>query len=229
MDKINIVFDRFNLKDKNQYTGIFDMDGVILESIHIWNEVNTKFFESYDIEYNSDKFQKEICGLSYDKTMEHISINYIKSLTPPQVYVKMTNMAVEKYVDAKINEHIINIAMSGFKQTILCTANIRPIVNTVLDRIYAVYDFKFDKVVTSDDLIMCDCHNKHDIYVSTILNSGVSYPISIFDDSLNTLQKLRYVSPPLELIYVDNGHNFDNSKHTGITNLRRLSKEKVII
>ncbi|WP_105614002.1 HAD family hydrolase [Vallitalea okinawensis] len=227
MHETNIIFEKFNLKNKNQYIGIFDMDGVIIESIPLWNEINTKFFKSYGVGYDAVMYQKEICGLSYDKTVEHISVNYIKSLTPSEIYEQMTNMAIEKFIETKINEYILNIAMSGFRKTILCTANIRPIAKAVLDKIYALYNFSFDKVITSDDQNMRHCHNKYDMYESTILSNGISYPISIFDDSLNTLEKLRSVSPPLKLVYVDNGHNFDNSRHTGITNLRRLSNEEV--
>lgn len=204
------------------HIGIFDMDGVILESLPLWGEINRQLFKPHGVTYNARKYQQEICGLSYSKTVAHIKDNYISTLSLEEIHKQMTQLAIQHYSKAPINDYILTLAMTGYKKTILCTANIEPIVACIIKRIKLIYGFEFDDIVTSDSPLMMNCSSKYHMYTQLLSQVTDNLPSYIFDDSLDTLKQLRVLSDNHKLVYVDNGINFHDQFHEGLISLKRI-------
>ncbi len=81
----------------NRYDAvIFDMDGTLVDSMWVWEEIDQDFFRSRGMEF-PENLHKEIEGMSFTETAEYFVRTYQMAETVEEVKETWNRMAVEKY------------------------------------------------------------------------------------------------------------------------------------
>ena len=75
---------------------IFDMDGTLVDSMWVWEEIDRDFFRSRGMEF-PDTLHKEIEGMSFTETAEYFVKTYHMAETVEEVKAVWNRMAMEKY------------------------------------------------------------------------------------------------------------------------------------
>ena len=81
----------------NQFDAvIFDMDGTLVDSMWVWEEIDQDFFRNRGMEFPED-LHKEIEGMSFTETAEYFVRTYQMAETVEEVKEIWNRMAIEKY------------------------------------------------------------------------------------------------------------------------------------
>lgn len=223
MDISNVIFKMPESIKKfigSNTMAIFDMDGVLINSLSSWREINKKFFEAHNIfmtEPEIVEFNKNICGLNYDYTIGYIRNNYVPHLPIDEVYNTITDMAIEEYTNnVSVNEEIISIIQFLNSTNIpvhICTANIIKLTMPILQILKDKFDIKIKSVVTSD-LPGVKSNDKIILYQTLINDFGVDKDnIVIFEDSnavlswITTYNRLSVGTSKIHMYLVDSSYN----------------------
>lgn len=75
---------------------LFDMDGTLIDSMGLWEDIDIDFFEKYSIDMPST-FQKDIEGWSILEIAEYVDKNFDFPLTKEQMIDEWNDMAFEHY------------------------------------------------------------------------------------------------------------------------------------
>lgn len=75
---------------------IFDMDGTLVDSMWVWEEIDQDFFRNRGMEFPAD-LHKEIEGMSFTETAEYFVKTYQMAETVEEVKEIWNRMAIEKY------------------------------------------------------------------------------------------------------------------------------------
>lgn len=136
-------------KIKNLSIQIFDLDGTLKNTLHLWDEINRSHLESHGISYNPIEFKQKICGKNFTEACKEIQ-NYIPHLSIDEVVNEILAIAFEKYnafSDYKpfAKEYLTFLKEKG---SILClsTANTKLLVDACLKEDLDL----FDEIVTAD-------------------------------------------------------------------------------
>ena len=141
LDKIRTDFDAV----------LFDMDGTLVDSMWIWNQVDIDFLALYGLAPPKN-LKEEIEGMSYHETAEYFKATFHLTESVEEIISIWNNMAHEKYeneVSAKEGlEAFITFLKKNGKRTAICTSNSLFLTEAVLKR----YPFlkQIDIIITSD-------------------------------------------------------------------------------
>ena len=75
---------------------IFDFDGTLADSMHVWTDIDLLFCEEYDLGVPED-FREGIVGLGFEGTAEYFINNLGVTLTVEQCCDEFNRLALERY------------------------------------------------------------------------------------------------------------------------------------
>lgn len=129
---------------------LFDMDGTLLDSMHIWKEIDIAFLGRFGLELPKN-FQNEIEGMSFTETAQYVKKQYHIPLSVEEIINTWNEMAFQKYANEIFFkegafEFVKQLKQKGIR-TAICTSNSRELVNAV--EAHLGFGAYFDTIVTS--------------------------------------------------------------------------------
>jgi haloacid dehalogenase superfamily, subfamily IA, variant 3 with third motif having DD or ED/haloacid dehalogenase superfamily, subfamily IA, variant 1 with third motif having Dx(3-4)D or Dx(3-4)E len=132
---------------------IFDMDGTLIDSMWVWDEIDHDFFSERGFDF-TDAYQKEIEGMSFTETAAYTKQLYQLAETVEELKQIWNEMARQKYAEAVelkpgAVQFLAHCRQQGIKMGI-ATSNSRELIRIIADK----YDFHsyIDVIVTSCDV-----------------------------------------------------------------------------
>lgn len=129
---------------------LFDMDGTLLDSMHIWKDIDIAFLGRFGLAL-PENFQNEIEGMSFTETAQYVKETYNIPLSVEEIIKTWNEMAFEKYANEIFFKEgafafIKQLKEKGIR-TAICTSNSRELVNAV--EAHLGFGAYFDAIVTS--------------------------------------------------------------------------------
>ncbi len=75
---------------------IFDLDGTLLDSLHVWEDIDVRFLEKYGHRATPD-YTREVTMLGFRKAAEYTVERYALSASPEEVIREWNEMSEEAY------------------------------------------------------------------------------------------------------------------------------------
>ena len=82
---------------------IFDMDGTLVDSMWVWEEIDHDFFRSRGMEF-PESLHREIEGMSFTETADYFVRTYHMAESVEEVKAVWNRMAMEKYRPVAVRE-----------------------------------------------------------------------------------------------------------------------------
>ena len=129
---------------------LFDMDGTLLDSMHIWKDIDIEFLERFGYEL-PPTLQREIEGMSFRETACYIKDRFHLPPSIEEIMNIWNEMAFQKYSEEIFFkegafEFVKMLKEKGIR-TAICTSNSRELVNAVAEHLgFLPY---FDTIITS--------------------------------------------------------------------------------
>ena len=129
---------------------LFDMDGTLLNSMHIWKDIDIEFLARFGHEL-PPTLQREIEGKSFRETAIYIKDKFQIPLSIEDIMDIWNEMAFQKYSEEIFFKEgafqFIKVLKEKGIRTAICTSNSRELVNAVAEHLgFMPY---FDTVITS--------------------------------------------------------------------------------
>lgn len=132
---------------------IFDLDGTLLDSMRIWDDIDLEFLVMYDI-IPTPQLLEKIKILSIRQVCELIKSEFGLCLSVESMITEIGNIAEVKYLNEVRLKPFVREALDKLKNKnihmCIATASLRKYVSTVLERL-ELSDY-FDFIITGDDL-----------------------------------------------------------------------------
>ena len=130
---------------------IIDLDGTLLDSMFIWNDIGSRYLLSKNIIPKND-LDKILAPLSINQAIKYISKEYSLNESYQQIYQEINTLLKKRY----LTETTLKPGAKDFlikcvkeqKKLCLLTANTLEITNTILDK-YSLSKL-FTKIITSE-------------------------------------------------------------------------------
>ena len=129
---------------------LFDMDGTLLDSMHIWKDIDIEFLGRFGYEL-PPTLQREIEGMSFWETACYIKDRFHLPPSIEEIMNIWNEMAFQKYSEEIFFkegafEFVKMLKEKGIR-TAICTSNSRELVNAVAEHLgFMPY---FDTIITS--------------------------------------------------------------------------------
>ena len=129
---------------------LFDMDGTLLDSMHIWKDIDIEFLGRYGHDL-PPTLQREIEGMSFRETACYIKDRFHLPPSIEEIMNIWNEMAFQKYSEEIFFkegafEFVKMLKEKGIR-TAICTSNSRELVNAVAEHLgFMPY---FDTIITS--------------------------------------------------------------------------------
>ena len=132
---------------------IFDMDGTIIDSMWMWEDIDIKYLKRHGIEM-PENLQKSIEGFSFTETAVYFKERFNLSDSIEKIKDDWNKMAWSKYeTEVPLKEGVLEfltyLKQNNIKMGI-ATSNYRKLTDLVLDKL-KIRDF-FDSVRTADEV-----------------------------------------------------------------------------
>lgn len=138
---------------KNVKAVFFDLDGTLVDSMHIWKDIDIEFLGRFGFEL-PPTLQKEIEGISFKDTAIYFKKRFALELTIEEIMNIWNEMAFQKYaeeIDYKPGafDFLKQLKAKGIR-TAICTSNSRELVNAVGEHLgFIPY---FDEIISSGEV-----------------------------------------------------------------------------
>ena len=129
---------------------LFDMDGTLLDSMHIWKDIDIEFLGRFGYEL-PPTLQRELEGMSFRETACYIKDRFHLPPSIEEIMNIWNEMAFQKYSEEIFFkegafEFVKMLKEKGIR-TAICTSNSRELVNAVAEHLgFMPY---FDTIITS--------------------------------------------------------------------------------
>ena len=138
---------------QNKKALLFDMDGTLLESMHVWKQIDVLFLGKFGLEVPKD-LQKAIEGFSFHETAVYFRERFSLPLSVEEIEAEWNRMAEDQYLHhirfhERAEEFLRYAKASGFALGI-CTTNSRELVDALLNE-RGLGDI-FDVVITGTEV-----------------------------------------------------------------------------
>ena len=129
---------------------LFDMDGTLLDSMHIWKDIDIEFLGRFGYEL-PPTLQREIEGMSFRETACYIKDRFHLPISIEEIMNIWNEMAFQKYSEEIFFKEGAFEFVKMLKEkgicTAICTSNSRELVNAVAEHLgFMPY---FDTIITS--------------------------------------------------------------------------------
>lgn len=138
---------------KNIKAVFFDLDGTLIDSMHVWKDIDIEFLGRFGFEL-PPTLQKEIEGISFVDTAIYFKKRFALELSIEEIMDIWNEMAFQKYseeIDYKPGafEFLKLLKKKGI-HTAICTSNSRELVNAAGRRLgFIEY---FDEIISSGEM-----------------------------------------------------------------------------
>ena len=134
---------------------LFDLDGTIADSMHIWTDIDFEFLSMFNLEM-PENLQREIEGLSFYQTAVYFKKNFKLSWSLEEIMECWNRMAYEHYSNIiKLKSGVtdfLKILKSRSIKTGIATSNSRKLTEAFLKSNKS--DDYFDVIVTAKEVIL---------------------------------------------------------------------------
>lgn len=142
------------MRAPNEFRGaIFDLDGTLLDSMHVWKEIDVEFLakRGYDVPLG---YSESLAGLSFQETAEAVIERFGLSEHPADIMQEWNEMAIEAYshrvwLKPYAKEYLESLKQQGIRLA-ACTALSKTLYEPAL-RNNGIYDY-FDAFVSTDEV-----------------------------------------------------------------------------
>ena len=129
---------------------LFDMDGTLLDSMHIWKDIDIEFLGRFGYELPTT-LQREIEGMSFRETACYIKDRFDLPISIEEIMNIWNEMAFQKYSEEIFFKEgafeFVKLLKEKGIRTAICTSNSRELVNAVAEHLgFMPY---FDTIITS--------------------------------------------------------------------------------
>ena len=173
---------------KNIQAVIFDLDGTLVDSMWIWEQIDIDYLKGLGYEM-PDNLRSEICHLSFEQRAHYFKNKFNISNTIEEIMEVWHNMAYNHYAN-NVNlkpgarEFILTLKKAGIKIA-LATSNSTHLLEVCLKN-NGIYNL-FDIITTTDEVSRGK--NYPDIYLLTAKKLGISpEDCMVFEDILPAVQ-----------------------------------------
>ena len=138
---------------KNIKAVFFDLDGTLIDSMHIWKDIDIEFLVRFGFEL-PPTLQKEIEGISFKDTAIYFKKRFSLELHIDEIMKIWNDMAFQKYaeeIDYKPGAFAFlkQLKEQGIR-TAICTSNSKELVNAVGEHLgFIPY---FDEIISSGEV-----------------------------------------------------------------------------
>ena len=135
---------------KNIKAVFFDLDGTLIDSMHVWKDIDIEFLGTYGYDLPPN-LQSEIEGMAFSETAVYFKEHFELPLTLEEIMDCWNRMAYRKYseeIDYKPGAFVFlqKLKEQGIR-TCICTSNSRELVQAVGEHIgFIPY---FNEIITS--------------------------------------------------------------------------------
>jgi HAD superfamily hydrolase (TIGR01509 family) len=138
---------------KNISAAIFDMDGTLIDSMWVWNTIDSKYLERRGLSVPSE-LRDEIIHLSFEETALYFKNKFNLPDSIEEIVNEWNSLAYVEYAN-NVNlkpyakEYLTMLKAKGIKLAI-ATSNCTMLLETVLKR-HGIYEI-FDAITTTDEV-----------------------------------------------------------------------------
>ena len=179
----------------NQGKGaIFDLDGTLLDSMGVWDQVDVDFLAKRGFEVPDDYMQK-VAAMQFRQIAEYTIARFNLSDTPEELMEEWDHMARVMYstvVEAKphAREYLATLKASGAKLAV--ATSLPPMLRESAMRHVGIFDY-FDEVVSVDDAGDIG-KDRPDVYLLASSRLGIEpTDCTVFEDLLVGMRSAKSV------------------------------------
>jgi len=181
---------------------LFDLDGTLIDSTHIWKEIDTAFLSKRGLAL-TDEYTKAIVAMNFGQVAEFTKEWYNLDESADEIVAEWFEIAVSKYennikLKPYAKEYLLDLKKQGIKIA-LCTASNKRLFEPVLKNtgVYHLFDelvsteqvergkgFPDVYLYAADKLCVdpCDCIVFEDILAGVIgANAGDMISVAVYD------------------------------------------------
>lgn len=163
---------------------IFDLDGTLLDSMHVWKEIDLEFLAKRGFSVPLG-YSESLAGLSFRETAEYVIATFGLNETPDNIMQEWNRMAIEAYrhkvrLKPHAREYLLWLRERGVRLAV-CTALSQKLYVPALQN-NGIYEL-FDAFVSTDDVDRGK--NFPDAYLLAAARLGIPPPdCAVFEDIL---------------------------------------------
>lgn len=163
---------------------IFDLDGTLLDSMHVWKEIDLEFLAKRGFSVPLG-YSESLAGLSFRETAEYVIATFGLDETPDDIMQEWNRMAIEAYrhkvrLKPHAREYLLWLRERGVRLAV-CTALSQKLYVPALQN-NGIYEL-FDAFVSTDDVDRGK--NFPDAYLLAAARLGIPPPdCAVFEDIL---------------------------------------------
>lgn len=164
---------------------IFDMDGTLLDSMWVWENIDIAFCKKYGLSPEPD-FHEKVKRMSVRKAAELINTTFSLGKDPRDIHMEISELGSESYrnrVEPKpfVRETLERLHSDGVRMCI-ATASVRANVEAALLRLGLMHYFEF--LITGDEI--GSGKDNPEIYLKCAERFGVRpEEVTVFEDALH--------------------------------------------
>lgn len=180
---------------------IFDLDGTLVDSMWIWEDIDIDYLKKYNIELPND-LQGDIEGKSFSETIAYFQERFDIKDSSEKIKEDWLAMARHKYeneipLKEGAREFLELLKLKGIKMGI-ATSNTRELAETIIDK-HGIRDF-FDSIRTSCEAKRGKPHP--DVYLLVAGELGIKPEnIIVFEDVLQGIRGAKKANMKVCAIY----------------------------
>lgn len=187
---------------------IFDLDGTLLDSMGVWDQVDIDSLGRRGIDVPAD-YMAKVASMQFQQIAEYTIARFNLSDTPEQLMAEWDDMARVAYstvVEAKPHavEYLKHLKASGVKLAV--ATSLPPALREPAMRHVGIFDF-FDVIVSVDDAGDVG-KDKPDVYLLAAQRLGVAPAnCTVFEDLLIGIQSAKSVGMSVWAMHDDSSNN----------------------
>lgn len=158
---------------KDVQAAIFDLDGTLIDSMWIWDEINITYLESKGAKRPSD-LEEKINHLSFKQTAQYFKDNFNLKESTDEIVKEINDLAYDNYLNkARLKpgaKKLLSYLKSNGIKLALATSNSSPLLDIALES-NDIKDF-FDNITTTNEVARGK--NFPDVYLLAAKRLGVT-------------------------------------------------------